>query len=190
MEFVASLVGSLAWPLAVVGAVVLLRKQLAAAFRDRAVEAFELGPGGIKLSLVDRVLKDAGAAITSASVSADQPAQLGEHAASRDRDELHQLAAISPNAAILDAFARVERALSAVVDRGPGAGFLPARRLAQLAVEQRWLSPEVAVSVEDLSRLRNAVAHGEGYVTREQAETFVDLAVALLVLLRGDPPLR
>ena len=183
MSFVADLVSSLAWPVVIVGTAIVLRKPIGAIVRDRTVQSLELGPGGLKLSMVDRVLKDAAEAIEPAAATS----QAGT--AQVDREQLLRVVDVSPNAAVLDAFSRVERALSTIVERDTGRRF-SARSLAQMAVEQRWLSDAVARSVDELSDLRNAVAHGDGAVTTQQALDYVNLACLLLILLRGDPPRR
>lgn len=190
MEFTAALVGSLSWPLVIVVLAVLLRRYVIDAIRDRSLQSLEMGPSGLKLSFVERVLRTASEVIPSPDLHPEVGAQ-GEGAAEAELEQLMRLVEISPNAAVMDAFSRVERALGAVVETDPWQRRPTSpRQLARLAVEQRWLSPAVASSVDELAQLRNAVAHGEGTLTPEQAKWFVNLASGLLILLRGDPPRR
>lgn len=187
MDLTARLVDSLAWPVAAALLALAIRKPLTAALRERQLGSFEFGPSGVKMSFVDRTLKDVGDVISP--LLDDRPA--GEPPSIHEgRRQLMEIAGISPNAAVMDAFARVEVALRSLVETNPEERPRSVRELARLATRHYWLSPEVPRALEDLSRIRNSVSHGEGSLNLAQAKEYVNLALGVLVLLNGPPPRR
>jgi hypothetical protein len=103
--------------------------------------------------------------------------------------ELDAVARRAPAAAVLEAFARIERELrrrleDAGVDPGARVG---AVRLARLAAEHSVTSETNARAVEGLAVMRNLAAHGRTRVGEHEAHEFLALADGVLYAL-GQPP--
>ena len=76
-------------------------------------------------------------------------------------EELARLAEVSPRSAVLEAFARIEARLVALLDSADVESYraVGGRALARLARDQGLISDETLTAVEGLSVLRNLAAH-------------------------------
>ncbi|WP_143101951.1 hypothetical protein [Amycolatopsis marina] len=96
--------------------------------------------------------------------------------------EMKQLAQVSPRAAILESFARLEKTLREIVEMGPenekGRHFTSARELARRAADQGFLTPSELSAFDDVSVLRNTVAH------RRDTDIDTDRALEYTALVR------
>lgn len=180
-EFISSLVESLAWPAALVMVLLLFRSQLTTLL-STGVRRVRAGPFEVEwdrqLSIVEVELDQPGMALRSSG-----------HGTLRE--ELTTVAAAAPTAAVMEASARIERALhEKLISAGFDAGELRtgATGLARLAEREGLTTPETLRAIEGLSVLRNLAAHGHGHnVTTERALEFLTLAEAVLYAL-GTPP--
>ena len=189
-EFVAELAGSLAWPALVLALVVILRKNLGTMIRAAGVlQRLKVGPSGLELEWVREKLEDADAAVATASAHSSASGAVEKQSAD-ERIELLDLAMVSPRAAVVEAFTRIEGVLRSLVEIPGGARQPSTRMLARLAVEQFWVSDELAAAVADLSSVRNGLVHGAFEVGADEAEHYVNLAAAVLIILRASPPRR
>jgi hypothetical protein len=101
--------------------------------------------------------------------------------------ELQAVAELSPRAAVLECFSRLEATLREAVpthDRRPTS----IRRLGALAVERRVLTEQEAAILNDLATLRNVAAHEDFAVDVDQARAYVDLAARLVRSIEAAPP--
>jgi len=181
LEFVASLVGSLAWPAAVVVAVLILRAPLARALSG-PVKRWKAGPSGVEVEYHWQETIDETRAELEQSPEA---AQLLAAPPGLD-DDLARLVEVSPRAAVMEAFARVERGLRTAVGDDAGKRYVSARQLAQAAKQRGNISEETLKSIEGLVVLRNLAAHDRvADLDAPRAMEFVVLADAVLYALRG-----
>jgi hypothetical protein len=116
-------------------------------------------------------------------VAAAEPRQLPVSLA----DELASLVDVSPRAAVLEAFTRIEARLDQLLDKadveyketmgGPA--------LAKLASDQELISPETRDAVMGLSILRNLAAHSRyDNIGADRARDYVAMADAVLYAMR------
>jgi hypothetical protein len=171
LTFISKLIDSLAWPVTVVIALVLLRRPLA-----------ELLPQMRKLKYKD-FEAEFGEDVKQLEEEAKQvlPAEVVESA--RAGDPIEQLIEVSPSAAVLEAWRGVEAAAKRLLERkGHKLDYevaapykLIERVLDTAAIDRRKLK-----IFADLRRLRNKVAHADEYeVAPARARDYVRLASAL-----------
>jgi len=163
LQFISSLVSSLAWPAGVVAVVFILRRPLTKMLNARPVKSLKAGPAGIEVEYFDEKLQE-----VREDLGVPAPTQLpGETAGRNDfMDEMTQLAEVAPSAVILESFARLEKVLREAIDVSQGNGRTPSRpssvrALARQAVEQGLITPSEFSAFEDVSVLRNLVAHAK-----------------------------
>ena len=182
MEFMASLVRSLAWPTAVAVVVVVLRRSIGDALR-RGVRRLKAGPVEVEFDEELAEVRDDLARSPELATVDTRPAPAGLG------DELGRLVDLSPRTAVMEAFARIEASLR---DRLAEAGVATPDRggpaLARLACQHRLISEESVRAVEGMAVLRNLAAHGRAdEIDTARAEDYIALADAVLFAL-GDKP--
>ena len=182
MSFAASLVQSMVWPVAVVVLVILMRKPLGELLSHRLrwlkagpVEA-EFDREAIKVREEVRRIPE-----VAAAEPRQEPVSLAE--------ELVPLADVSPRAAVLEAFARIEKRLEDLLET---AGVPHPKRsglaLARLASSHNLISSETRDAVEGLSTLRNLAAHSpRDDIGVDRARDYVAMADAVLYAIRDKP---
>jgi len=150
-EFVASLVNSLAWPVAVLIVAVLFRRQLSGLLAG-PLTSLKAGP----LEAVwDREVAEVVAELPQPQPSAT------ESRGGAGTNRLREIARAAPAAAVLTAFAEIEEQLQQIlVDAGLDAGRGGAVQMARRALEAGLVQPEVVKAVEGAAVLRNLAAHG------------------------------
>jgi hypothetical protein len=176
LTFVSSLISSLAWPVAVVVLVLAFRKPIGRMF-ERLPKRVKAGP--VEVEWPEVATEARVALATSSEVRTDaSPGSLTERFA--------KLAEEEPAAAIMAAWAEVEKSLRARVgDLAVRQRSLAGLMLARLAREQGTISDSTLRAVEGLSVLRNLAAHGrDGEVDREKALDYLTLADATLFAIR------
>jgi hypothetical protein len=186
LEFAASLVRSLAWPVAALAAVVILRGPLAEMLH-RGVHRVRAGPLEVEFK---EELAEVRKELERSPELRDTTVEGGEGVLLPD--DLLRLAELSPRAAILEAFARVEERIRQILpDGGPEVKLRGGAALARVAHQRGLISDETLNAVEGLAVLRNLAAHGrdEG-VDTTRALDYVALAEAVLFALRTDAARR
>jgi hypothetical protein len=176
MEFVSSIVGSLAWPTAAVIAATVFRKQL----RDLlGTRLHRLKAGPVEMELFDRKLAETEAEIDPIPKRAETTGMLPQGVAG----ELGPIVDTSPAAAVMEAHARVERRLRDILAEA-GVEVVHSRsvrELARVAAERGLIRHESVRSVEGITVLRNLAAHGHGNdLTPNRAREYLDLVDAVL----------
>ena len=96
-----------------------------------------------------------------------------------------RLAELHPRSAILEAWVRVEAAartaLACKSTSVTSPGYIPASRLGEPLTKKGVIEPENLGLFHDLRRLRNEVAHAQGFEpTLASANQYIDLASSLL----------
>jgi len=172
-EFIASLVHSLAWPVAAVSLALLFRRQLSRLL-GRPMNRLRAGPLEFEF---DRLL-----ATVEADVEPTKRVVPGESVAV----ELAGIAEQAPLAAIIESFGRVETALrDLLAAAGLDVSQLSVPALVREAQARDLISPETASAIEGITVLRNLAAHGRaGAVRHDRAVEYLALVDAVLYTLR------
>lgn len=184
LAFVASLVHSLAWPAAIVAIVSMFRRPLTSVIGNglRRVKVgsfeaeFEQAEAKVRLQLARS--PEVRRAVTPDATSTDE-----------DAADLLQLAGVSPRAAVLEAFTRIESELRDVLRGLVQEDTLhrkSATTLAVMAQNNGLISAATVDSVQGLAVMRNLVAHRDDDVTTEKAIDYVVLADAALFAIRSN----
>ncbi len=191
MEFLASLVNSLAWPATLLVVAVLLRRPFARTLRTAVLRRLKAGPGGVELEW-DRALEEAQTELAVEQLPAEAAASVESIGETENDflDEMRQLARISPEAAVMESYRRVEQELRPLLEaRVPPPSqrrrWSSLRALARQAVKSNALSPREVAVLNDLSALRNAAAHQRVELDEGRALAYADLAWDVLTTLVG-----
>lgn len=175
----ASLVQSGVWPVAVVVLVILMRKPLGDALSHR-LRRLKAGPVEAEFDREAIEVREELRRIpeVAAAEPRQEPVSLTE--------ELTTLADVSPRAAVLEAFARIEKRLGDLLETAK----LPHTRrsgtaLAKLAANHELISTETRDSIEGLSSLRNLAAHSpRDDIGSDRARDYIAMADAVLYVIR------
>lgn len=173
LDFWASVIGSLISPIVVLVLLFLFRAQvlrLVTALLDRVPEMESLktpwGEAVWSKSAVDKVSKEVGA---------NAPGRPGKRkpkpsANDVDNDVSVQLARIEPSAGVINAFLQVEQEVRRYLElldlRWRGSPIVTFRRAPAVPVRLKRL-------VDELAKLRNAAAHGQGDITEDSAFDYI-----------------
>ena len=178
MEFISSLVGSLAWPVAAVIIAAIFHKQIAGLLSK--VRRLNWGDASIELAEQLDMVEDR-ARVIEAEVAL--PAPMHEEAEVPD-DRFQALLTISPSAAILDAWKPVERRLATLGKEHFGAGtkYTPTHKIAERLSAMGVLMSSVVGMVDDLRNIRNEASHSRE-VSVTDAIRFQQLASQVMSLL-------
>ncbi len=186
LSFVASLVHSLAWPTSVVAVVVVLRQPIGAALHR--LSKARVGPVEAEF---DQELAEVRKELTAAPEATALAARPGDVVETLSLpEELSRLAEISPRAAVLEGFTRIEARLHEMLRE---AGVEVSARssgpaLARLARKHSLISEESLNAIEGLAVMRNLSAHSPGEeISTLRAREYVVLADATLYALHRPP---
>lgn len=190
LEFVSSIVDSLAWPVAAVLAAVVLRKPIAEWLRSATIKRVKVGPTGLELETWDETLREVKAELAvghSVTASAGE-IPLPERGAALEEfaEEMRKLAAIAPAAAVLESYSRFEALLRASVAERDDEHlrYGSVRSLARRAAALGLLNAAEVAAVDDVAVLRNAVAHNRSEAVDEaRALEFVAIIRQLMIAL-------
>lgn len=181
LEFIAAVIGSLAWPGVVITAVVLLRRPLGVVLRLlRRVKYKELEVEFAQE--VKELREDAEAALPALPVG--PPAQLPEEEA------LLKLASVSPRSAVVEAWRLVESSARRALEAcgGPIEAGRPfsAPQLTRMLMQREVLDNPARSVLDRLRMLRNQAVHADDFLVSEaSAREYIELALALARRLRG-----
>jgi hypothetical protein len=173
-------VASLAWPLVALAAILLFRAQIIGLFSS-GVRRVKAGPVEVEW---DRQVSEIEAEIEQPGVPPPHSLPGGPVA-----DELRAVAQQAPGAAVMEAYAVLERTIRAILHRArieaePDVR-IGAVGLARVAVQADLITEETLRAVEGVAVLRNLAAHGHASeVTPERALDYLALIDAILFALR------
>ncbi|WP_148649639.1 DUF4145 domain-containing protein [Lysobacter antibioticus] len=180
ITFGSKAIESLAWPVAAVALVALLRDEIAKL--APSLKKLKAGPLEAEFEREVKQLKE---------IKDSRPAP-GEAAPIQSRDTasksfLFEVAELHPRSAILESWVRLEAAARAVLvgKRDAKSSYLQAPRLAEPLAQLSILNPSQVTMFHELRRLRNEVAHGNFEPTQESARSYIDLAAFLQGHLEG-----
>jgi hypothetical protein len=151
LEFIAALVSALAWPATAVIVAVLFRRQLAVLLA-RPFSSMKAGP----LELVwDREIAEAESEIEPRPDAAHSgPGELSI------TDSLREVARVAPAAAVVHAFAILEKQLRQLLDAAGVDARGTARQISRQALDAGLIQPETMSAIDGVAVLRNLAAHG------------------------------
>lgn len=189
LEFLSATIGQLVWPVLIAVVVLLLKepiKQLAANPRLKRVKA---GPGGLELELRDE-LDQAEKELESGAETAELAGPKTEDGTALDFiAEMSRLASVAPRAVVLESHARLEGLLRNRVDvpsdddRRPR--YLSMRTLTRAATSQGLLTKQEAAVLDELTFLRNRVAHEpDEEISKGTALRYAELSAEVAMAVR------
>jgi len=185
LQFIASLIGSLAWPALVLALVLVFRASLRTLLAGD-VKRWKAGPSGLEVEFKEIIPEIRLDVQKDRSGSRSSTVELPRGF----RAEMLELARISPRAAILEAFSRVEARLHKLLtEAGVSVNeFADAsgRTLAEVAAKKGVISEGSSTAIAGLSVLRNLAAHSReaDSLSLERATEFIDLADGVLYTIR------
>lgn len=195
-QFISSLVGSLAWPIAAVIAVALLRRPISELLRR--LRNAKYGEASVEFS--DQIQR---ATITAEQIEATTPQlALPLQEPVEEKDRFTKLAELAPTLAIIDAWRAVEDAVVALAQarnieptpvRYVSTASAPLRKIAanpgQYVVElqnSRILDARTSTLLSQLRSLRNLAAHKRDYtLSPEDALRYKSLADTVVAALQS-----
>lgn len=184
LAFWASVIGSLAWPVAIIVVVLIFRKQLLRI----APWLRELEVGNVKMKFAEELAKatDAAEAIPAPNASAAAPPPV------TDNDLV--LAEHAPIGLVLQSWMNVENALNDAAMKHDLTSTLkgtsrplPTYRLISDLQERGAITTATAKTLSYLRDLRNQVAHRRGVIDSEQALEYARLAKKVIEALNDAP---
>jgi hypothetical protein len=183
LEFIANLVASLAWPIAVFGAVVLLRKPLSTLINTLRGVRF----GDVEVAF-DQGLREAERKLDRSKLEPArvEPSKIAQkvHIVSNYEEFIELLAATSPHAAVLDSWRRVERTIDYYFKQRNLERPHAFSRVRQMLSEDPNVDSTILEILDDLRVLRNEVAHHEKADFRpQQAIEYGQLAQTVISIL-------
>ncbi len=187
LQFVASLIGSLAWPALVLALVLVFRASLRNLLAgDGLVKRWKAGPSGLEVEFKE-IIPEIRQDVQKDKVASRESAA---RVPNGFREEMLELARISPRAGILEAFSRVEAQLHRLLTEAAVSvnefANASARTLAAEAAKKGLISDGSFTAIAGLSVLRNLAAHSReaDSLSLERATEFIDLADAVLYTIR------
>lgn len=183
-QFIASLVGSLAWPSVVGILLFLLRRQIT----GLAIRLKELSlPGGMKATFEKEL--EVGRSIAE-QIPQQAHAQIAPPAPEEEK-KLTRLAIEAPEGAIVLAYIELEKALRDIsVKLGMGSKTTNQRSIIEELMKRGLIRREAARLFDAVRAARNSAVHGirEQQVTSSEAAEYIRQVELLLALLRTVEP--
>jgi hypothetical protein len=203
-EFVAQIIESIAWPVAVIILVLLFRHRIGELLHDLRGRMRDLreisGPAGIGAKFaagVDEVKEDIeeGLAASPSSPAIDGSSPPGEepsqHVDRWDYERMRKLAVVSPRGAVLEAFLVLEETLFEAA-RSRGLDLRADRRSARHALRVLQLPPRLENPIQRLIELRNDAVHVQDFqLTPEAVIDYIGAVQDVVANLRAlEPPAK
>jgi len=192
LEFISSMTGALAWPLVIAVVVVSFRKSIARLLPD--LRRLKAGPTGLemewerKLEEVREELEGPGLIEEQKEIpSAVTPEGQEVTPSPSFLTEIGELARVSPTAAVLESYRRLEAVLRrAISERHPDLPerfFVTIGRLIDQARRDGLIGPAENSALQDLRGMRNILAHGmeAPAIDYEQAMEYAQLVEQVIV---------
>ena len=177
LDFIASLVGSLAWPLAAVIIALVFHKRIGLLLAK--IRTLKWGEAAVDFTENLDKVESAAAALADQTDGQDSPPP----AAPSGR--FHELLAISPNAAILDTWSEVENEIRKL---GNHHGLIDSAarpsRMGEQLVKSGVLPIGIHKMLAEMRFMRNQAAHG-AQTTPEDALRFYQLSQRTLAFIEG-----
>jgi hypothetical protein len=192
-EFIASLIGSLAWPTVVLVLAWMFHSSLGRLLSGD-IKRWRAGPAGVEVEYWEKAIAQARQELAQDRASTQRELVASDVGPREFRDEMTELAAISPRSAVLESFRRMELQLRLMLESAGVEQVRPTggRLMAETALQHRLITGPTADAVRGMSTLRNLAAHGhdDREIDHLRALEFIDLAEAVLFALEHSSPSR
>ncbi|WP_264357020.1 hypothetical protein [Pseudarthrobacter sp. MM222] len=169
LEFIASLVSSVAWPVAVVVLALTFRKKLRkiiGAVAQRIADMTEFsGPGSVNAKFGER-LREVTDVTSKMAPPSDSGTSLPDDAEPQRKDPAESMVYTSPRHAVLEAYIPLEKAAYDLVERSGGQRKDLQMMLRNPVAALRklpFVTRDIASSAAELRQLRNQAAHQETF---------------------------
>lgn len=190
-EFITSLIGSLAWPTAVLVLAWMFRSSLGRLLSGD-IKRWKAGPAGVEVEYWEKTIAEARQDLAQDRGSTPAEVAAAEERPREFRDEMTELAAISPRSAVMESFRRVELQLRSKLQNVGVEQVRPtgARMMAETALQHGLVTAATVDAIRGMSTLRNLAAHGhdDSEIDQVRALKFIDLAEAVLFALEHSSP--
>ncbi len=177
LEFTSSAISSLAWPVAAVIIAVLFRTQIAGLLNK--IRKFTWGDKAVDFAeQLDKAEKTAQAIPPNPDVQPAPPVQ------GMPDERFEQLVALSPNAAIIETWGKVENAINDLARdyKVETAKLRTTTELVNMLKSRGLVNVQTLVIVDELRKLRNTAAHNQPTTTTD-AFRFKELSDKVLAVL-------
>jgi hypothetical protein len=204
LEFISSMTKALAWPAAILAILLIFRKSIIRVLPE--IRRLKAGPSGLELEWIDRKLDEAREQLEASQEALEEPASSAASEDSKQRtkaaerasrtfmEEITELADISPQAAVVEAYRRLESVLRLAITQhlGPDLGPKSEYRQANIpsivrAANAAGILTDSEVSlIADLRGIRNAVTHsveGRPDIDRRRALAYGELVRQTIVAI-------
>lgn len=185
-EFITSLIGSLAWPTAVLVLAWMFRSSLGRLLSGD-IKRWKAGPAGVEVEYWEKAIAEARQELAQDRGSTSAEVAAAEERPREFRDEMTELAAISPRSAVMESFRRVELQLRSMLEIVGVEKVRPtgARMMAETALQHGLVTAATVDAIRGMSTLRNLAAHGhdDSEIDQVRALEFIDLAETVLFAL-------
>lgn len=190
-EFIASLVGSLAWPAVLLALAWMFRTALGRLLTGD-VKRLKAGPAGFEVEYWERVIAEAREELDLERTLPPNGAAAADETPQTFRNEMVELAAISPRTAVMESFRRVELQLRSMLESSGVEQVRPvgARTMAEMALQRELITGATVDAIRGMSTLRNLAVHDrdDSKVDERRALEFIDLSEAVLFALERESP--
>ena len=178
LEFISSIISSLAWPSVFLISLLILKEPLLKAlprlqklkFKELEAE-FDRGLDKIEQEVKATGLED----VVDAEIVEDL------------QERLEQISEISPNAAIVEAFRNIEQSAKALIkSKGSKPDYKiasPYKLIERILDTSNALNKKEVSIFRDLRLLRNKITHSNFTASKKQADEYIELAALLLSLI-------
>lgn len=177
LEFTSAAISSLAWPLAAIVIAILFRAQISALLNK--ITKLTWGDKAVDFAhKLDKVEK------TAETIPAEPDAPPANPADGLTDERFEQLVALSPNAAIIETWGKVEKAINDLA-RDYNVDTSKARNVAEMVKALKshsLINIQTLVTVDELRALRNAAAHNQP-ITTTDAFRFKELSDKVLSVM-------
>jgi hypothetical protein len=192
-QLVASLVGSLAWPVAALVILFFLRRPLAVMLKGGRLKIVKAGPSGVELEYFDEKIEEARRELSRTSdLTSPTPPAPGPRPGSMnelklranaellamqiDADflvEMHQLIELKPAAAVISSFKRLTDLLRVIIkikdpESAKENSYISAMELARRALTLGVITQPEMSAIEELAEGRNIVLRGRSRAIDEK----------------------
>lgn len=182
LEFASVTIGQVAWPCTLVVLALILRGPITKLFETSDVKSMEAGTSGITLTFERRLtqIEDSfGSSTLRHSNEADSAAS------DEFRAEMATVVPLSPRAAVLESYARLEEKLREALE---SLGERPhtMSHMVNLAIQEELLEASEASVFQGLTALRNSIAHDpEAVISPDDAHRYIRLAADTVDAIRA-----
>lgn len=156
------------------------------------VKRLKAGPAGVEVEYWERAIAEAREELNLERTLPPNGAATADETPQTFRNEMVELAAVSPRSAVMESFRRVELQLRSMLESSGAEQVRPvgARTMAEMALQRELITGATLDAIRGMSTLRNLAAHDrdDSEIDERRALEFVDLTEAILFALERESP--